>query len=227
MFDVLGFFKLLVREGTDAFETDDSLRSVISPLGVELADSGLLGFDLPMCLGGCGNEPMLTVFRSVLPAELSVAGKEGTEGEVMCFAPARGRADEDTARFAVEGLGRSEPRPVVPTFEVRVLGTGNEGKGPVGGAIDGLDGRGSELTDMMVVRVGGCRVCEAAVGTTGRDCQRERLWCSCIRTLWRRMHVRRSIAAFAQKAIRCPAQEVADEAEANGRWRCLNRREKR
>ncbi len=156
MFDVLGFFKLLVREGTDAFETDDSLRSVISPLGVELADSGLLGFDLPMCLGGCGNEPMLTVFRSVLPpdnapAELSVAGKEGTEGEVMCFAPARGRADEDTARFAVEGLGRSEPRPVVPTFEVRVLGTGNEGKGPVGGAIDGLDGRGSELTDMMVV----------------------------------------------------------------------------
>lgn len=146
VFDVLGFFRLLVREGIDAFETDDSLRSVISPLGVELADSGLLGFDLPMCLGGCGNEPILTVFRSVLPpdnapAELSVAGKEGTEGEVMCFAPARGRADEDTARFAVEGLGRSE---------VRVLGTGNEGKGPVGGAIDGLDGRGSELTDMLV-----------------------------------------------------------------------------
>lgn len=38
-------------------------------------------------------------------------------------------------------------------LEERDLGTGNEGKGPVGGAIDGLDGRGRELPDMVWVRL--------------------------------------------------------------------------
>lgn len=67
MLEVLGFFRLLFREGTEALETDDSRRSIMSPPGMELADSGLLGFDLPMCLGGCGNAPMLTVLRNVFP----------------------------------------------------------------------------------------------------------------------------------------------------------------
>jgi NADH:ubiquinone oxidoreductase subunit E len=67
MLEVLGFFKLLFLDGTEALDTEDSLRSTMSPPGVELADSGLLGFDLPVCLGGCGNAPMLTVFRSVFP----------------------------------------------------------------------------------------------------------------------------------------------------------------
>jgi hypothetical protein len=67
MLEVLGFFRLLFLDGTEALETDDSLRSTNSPPGVELVASGLFGADLPMCLGGCGNAPMLTVFRSVFP----------------------------------------------------------------------------------------------------------------------------------------------------------------
>lgn len=52
MFDVLGFFKLLFLDGTEAFETEDNLRSTTSPPGIELVESGLFGADLPMCLGG-------------------------------------------------------------------------------------------------------------------------------------------------------------------------------
>jgi hypothetical protein len=92
MFEVLGFCRLLFREGTEPLETDDSLRSIMSVPGVELADSGLPGFDLPMCLGGCGNAPMLTVFRSVFPggskpAGGPSAGSMGTEGELPCRGP--------------------------------------------------------------------------------------------------------------------------------------------
>lgn len=47
------------------------------------------------------------------------------------------------------GLGSSELRVVGPTFELRDLGTGSEGSGPVGGAIEGREGRGSELADML------------------------------------------------------------------------------
>lgn len=50
--EVRGFFRLLFREGTELFEMEDSRRSVDSPLGVRLADSGLEGFDRPMCFGG-------------------------------------------------------------------------------------------------------------------------------------------------------------------------------
>jgi hypothetical protein len=36
-----------------------------------------------------------------------------------------------------------------PMLEWRVFATGNEGSGPVGGAIEGREGRGRELPDMM------------------------------------------------------------------------------
>ena len=52
MLEVLGFFKLLFLEGTEAFETDDSLRSTNSPPGIELEERGLFGADFPICLGG-------------------------------------------------------------------------------------------------------------------------------------------------------------------------------
>jgi hypothetical protein len=92
--EVLGFFRLLFRDGTEALETDDSLRSTSSPPGVELAESGLLGADLPVCLGGCGNAPMLTVFRSDFPGGNAPTGvpsavNVGTDGELPCFAPGR------------------------------------------------------------------------------------------------------------------------------------------
>jgi hypothetical protein len=67
MLEFLGFFRLLFLEGTEALETLDSLRSTNSPPGMELVDKGLFGADLPVCLGGWGNAPMLTVFRSVFP----------------------------------------------------------------------------------------------------------------------------------------------------------------
>jgi hypothetical protein len=44
------------------------LGPAISPPGVELVESGLEGFDLTLCLGGCGKEPMLTVLRNDFPA---------------------------------------------------------------------------------------------------------------------------------------------------------------
>jgi hypothetical protein len=94
MFEVLGFFRLLFLDGTEPLEMDDTLRFTRSPSGVELVESGLVGFDLPMCLGGCGNAPMLTVFRSVFPggsgpAGPLLAGRVGTEGDVVCFEPGR------------------------------------------------------------------------------------------------------------------------------------------
>jgi hypothetical protein len=94
MLEVLGFFRLLFLEGTAALETDDSLRSTMSPPGVELVESGLLGLDLPVCLGGCGNAPMLTVLRSVFPWGIAPTGvpsavSVGTEGEFPCLGPGR------------------------------------------------------------------------------------------------------------------------------------------
>jgi hypothetical protein len=90
MLDVLGFLRLLFLEGTEVLETDDSLRSTMSAPGVEHAESGLLGFDLPMCLGGCGKAPMLTVLRRLLPCGNEPTGAPsavsvGTEGELACL----------------------------------------------------------------------------------------------------------------------------------------------
>lgn len=94
--DVRGLFRLLLREGTEPFETDETRRSTISPPGVELVERGLVGFALPPCLGGCGNEPMLTVLRRDLPAGRllpckSSAGSEATEDEVRCLEVELGR----------------------------------------------------------------------------------------------------------------------------------------
>jgi len=62
----------------------------MSPPGVELVDSGLVGFDRPPCLGGCGKEPMLTVLRSDFPtgsdpAAPASGGNDGTDGDVRCL----------------------------------------------------------------------------------------------------------------------------------------------
>lgn len=45
----------------------------------------------------------------------------------------------------MEGLRGDAP----PMLEWRVLGTGSEGSGPVGGAIEGREGRGSVVLDML------------------------------------------------------------------------------
>lgn len=97
MFDVLGFFKLLFLDGTEALETDDSRRSTDSPPRVVLADNGLPGAEdlpLPLCLGGWGNAPMLTVFRRDFPGGSEPTGPPsalsvGTDGEFPCFEPGR------------------------------------------------------------------------------------------------------------------------------------------
>jgi hypothetical protein len=53
--------------------------------------------------------------------------------------------------------GSNEPRGDAPMFELLDFATGNEGRGPVGGAIDGRAGRGSELPDMLTALVRICR----------------------------------------------------------------------
>jgi len=95
---------------------------------------------------------MLTVFRSVLPAGNgpageSVAGSAGIlEMELVWpLVDSRwGNPDDVTARMP-------EGDPIGEAVEIRdgefallprVFGTGSEGSGPVGGAIDGRDGRG-------------------------------------------------------------------------------------
>jgi hypothetical protein len=90
MLELRGFFRLLFREGAGPLDTEETLRSIMSPPGVELVESGLVGLDLPPCRGGCGKEPMLTVLRSDLPtgsdpAEAASGGNEGTEGDVRCL----------------------------------------------------------------------------------------------------------------------------------------------
>ena len=98
---------------------------------------------------------MLTVLRNDFPAGsgpavTSFAEKVGTEGEVTCLGPGLCvTPDVDTARFAEAGLGSMEPRVEGPTLELLDFATGSEGSGPVGGAIDGLDGRGSDMPDIV------------------------------------------------------------------------------
>lgn len=127
---------------------------------MELVESGLPGFDLPVCFGGWGKAPMLTVLRSVFPGIVVPTGvpsavKVGTEGELPCRGPGRwGRAEEETVRFPAAGLGRSEVEGdrwdvATPMLECRVFATGSEGRGPVGGAMEGREGRGRVLPDML------------------------------------------------------------------------------
>jgi hypothetical protein len=94
MLELRGFFRLLFLEGTEALETMDSRRSTKSPPGMELVDKGLFGADFPVCLGGWGNAPMLTVLRSVFPWGMEPTGvpsavRVGTEGELPCLVPGR------------------------------------------------------------------------------------------------------------------------------------------
>lgn len=154
--DVRDFLRLLFLDGTVALETDDSRRSITSAPGVELVDKGLPGFDRPVPLGGCGKAPMLTVLRSDLPGGRDPTGmpsavRVGTEGELPCRGPGRwGSADDETARFARDGkFELEEDRVATPIFECRVFATGSEGRGPVGGAMEGREGRGRLLLDML------------------------------------------------------------------------------
>lgn len=154
---------LLDRFGVASLGPDAILESTVSPNGVELADSGLGGW-LPVlaaCLGGCGKAPMLTVFRSDFPGGSGPAGelsevRVGTlEVELVCPRAGRcGNTEDDTARLPVAGEGSSdadEVRDAGLTLETRDLATGSEGRGPVGGAIEGRDGRGSVVVAMVLL----------------------------------------------------------------------------
>ena len=56
-------------------------------------------------------------------------------------------------------LGSNEPRGAAPMLELLDFATGNEGKGPDGGAIDGRAGRGSELPDILTALARMCDSC--------------------------------------------------------------------
>lgn len=95
---------------------------------------------------------MLTVLRRVLPAGVLSAAESFavvlTVGMVVVERFLRGR-DEDAAR--IEAGGRSEEAGVAGGFcdtvgwcWSRVLETGSEGRGPVGGLNEGREGRGRE-----------------------------------------------------------------------------------
>lgn len=152
--DALGFFKLLFLAGIEALEPVDSRWSSESPFMEALEASGLLGV-LATCFGGCGNAPMLTTLRSDFPSggppDACSAAIVGTEGDVMCFAllGRYGEFEYETARF--DGLARpleGVRRPAGPRFGERCFGTGSEGSGPVGGA---MERRGSVLPDMLAM----------------------------------------------------------------------------
>lgn len=138
------------------------LESTVSPLGVELADRGLGGW-LPSrlaCFGGWGKAPMLTVLRSTFPGGRGPAGDSvgvsvgmvGTLEVELVWPLVAGRWGEETALLLLARAGSSEPsdgREADPTFETRDFATGSEGSGPVGGAMDGRDGRGSAWLVMV------------------------------------------------------------------------------
>jgi hypothetical protein len=154
--ETLGFLRLPDLDGV--LETDDSLWFIESLYGVELVDSGLGGWLDVLPFGGWGKAPMLTVLRNPLPAGRGPAGKSSVRsvGRVdecaWFFGEGRwGRAEEDTARVAIAEPGSSDAREEGVTLEARDFATGSEGSGPVGGAIEGREGRGSEWLVMVVV----------------------------------------------------------------------------
>lgn len=116
---------------------------------------------------------MLTVFRSDFPGGSGPAGDSVVvrvgklEAELVwpLGSPGRcGSAEEETALLAAAVLllllllaaraGSSEPgeerAEVGAVFETRVFATGSEGSGPVGGAMDGREGRGRVWLVMAV-----------------------------------------------------------------------------
>lgn len=107
---------------------------------------------------------MLTVLRNDLPGGSGPAGESSAvrvgrlEAEFVWPFPDRwGRADEETALLATAGLGSSEPgeaRDAGLTLETRDFAMGSEGSGPVGGAMEGREGRGSEWLVMVLCAAG-------------------------------------------------------------------------
>jgi hypothetical protein len=104
---------------------------------------------------------MLTVFRSPFPAGRGPAGASSVrsvgkvEDEwVWFFGEGRcGSAEEDTARLAMLDAGSSDARAAGLALGPRDFATGSEGSGPVGGAIEGREGRGSACVVMFVLVV--------------------------------------------------------------------------
>jgi hypothetical protein len=119
--------------------------------------------------GGCGKEPILMVFLSVLPGVGVAPLVEGRLEVDICFAllpPGSaervGRADE-AERDEVNGAGSRETADPRRGSEgvtgaaselCLALGTGSEGNGVFGGPYDGRDGRGSVVAIMLCD--GGC-----------------------------------------------------------------------
>lgn len=109
------------------------LRVVDAPF-----DSGLGGRLLIRLsdLGGCGNELMLTVFLSVLPAPLIADTERGWGSAVVGAGVAGGRKVVEGARSPLLGVvGVAAPFLVLPT--------GRAGRAALGGPLEGRDALGS------------------------------------------------------------------------------------
>lgn len=120
---------------------------------------------LPTCFGGCGKAPILTVLRSVRPggsgpAGESIAGMFDVELLWPLIDGRCGNAEDETARLPdvgediPEGGEGREAGVMLETLEMRDLATGSDGRGPVGGAIEGREGRGSVVVVMVSVSCG-------------------------------------------------------------------------
>lgn len=133
---------------------------------------------------------MLTVFRSVRPGGKGPAGLSAPASvgmvvvEFVCpLGVGRwGNAEEETARLVEEGDGSNEEgdrgeevteaKEATEATEVRDLGTGSDGRGPVGGATEGREGRGRVVVVMVEVVVESGRCCYDAKIKT-RACTKE------------------------------------------------------
>ena len=126
--------------------------------GVALIDRGLVECAevRPMPLGGWGKDPMLIVFRRVLPGgsaagawlSVEIVGTAGVELEGILGFGRAGKADEETARPGVAD-GRKEPPEsrfdselIELTESFRVFAIGREGRGVFGGPREGREGLG-------------------------------------------------------------------------------------
>jgi hypothetical protein len=129
---------------------------------VGVIDTGEASLDDGLDDGGCGKAPMLIVFRSFfagVAVGIWLVGR--LDVETCCFFAARpgdrvGSAEE-TLREAVNGAGWRETPELLRESEgvagelvddIRVLGTGRDGRGVVGGPNEGREGRGSVVVMM-------------------------------------------------------------------------------
>ena len=94
--------------------------------------------------GGCGNEFMLIVFRTVFPAEF-------TPGVLLCFCSVLDPASNPLEGARSPLLGRGVERPCestgvgMPPVLLRVFCDGMGGNADVGGPMDGRDDRGNDV----------------------------------------------------------------------------------